>query len=428
MHTRFIMLGAAALFMPLAVHAAADIGQQYTSAPAQIASSTATQDAHPLSLNEAIELAIAANPGLRSARQDIGIAEAAQIQAGLMPNPELALLREGMDKGTRTQTVQISQRLELGGKRAARVALAEGERRVAAQDLAITLADLRGNVTSAYFDALTAQERLDLAQASLQLAQKATQAATRRVAAGRISPVEQSRSQVAEAGVRLEVAQAVSELGLARQRLSAQWAATNVLQRPLEKAPAEAPPLPPLDTLRQQLEESPQLRRAHGVIEREQARVRLERAQRVPDVSVTLGNKRDDEIGRNQAVVGLSIPLPLFNRNQGGELAALRQVEKARSDFDGERIRITQALSEAYQRAELAQAEVVSITRDILPAAQGAYEASVTGFELGKFSFLDVIDAQRTLFQARAQYLRALSERYRSSADVERYVTLRPQQ
>lgn len=428
MHTRFIMLGATALFMPLLVHAAADIGQQYTTAPAQIALSTGTQEARPLSLNEAIELAIAANPSLRSARQEIGIAEAGQIQAGLMPNPELALLREGMSKGTRTQTVQISQRLELGGKRAARVALAEGERRVAAQDLAITLAELRGNVTTAYFDALTAQERLDLAQASLQLAQKATQAATRRVTAGRISPVEQSRSQVAEAGVRLEVAQAVSELGLARQRLSAQWAGTSVLQRPLQKAPAEAPPLPPLETLRQQIEESPQLRRAHGLIEREQARVRLERAQRIPDVSVTLGNKRDDEIGRNQAVVGLSIPLPLFNRNQGGELAALRQVEKARSDFDTERIRVTQALAEAYQRAELAQAEVVSITRDILPAAQGAYEASVTGFELGKFSFLDVIDAQRTLFQARAQYLRALSERYRSSADVERYVALRPQQ
>lgn len=427
MLTSYILVGATALLMPLCAHAAADLGQQHTSGQAQMAPAP-TQDARPLSLAEAIELAVTANPGLRSARQDIDIADANRLQAGLLPNPELALLREGMDKGTRTQTVQVSQRLELGGKRAARVALAEGERRLATQDVAIALADLRANVVTAYFDALTAQERLDLAEASLQLAQKVTLAATRRVAAGRISPVEQSRSEVAEAGARLEVAQAVSALGLARQRLLAQWAGTGMLQRPLEKAPADDVPLPPLETLKRQLDDSPQLRRAHEQVDREQTRVRFERAQRIPDVSVTLGNKRDDEIGRNQAVIGLSVPLPLFNRNQGSELAALRQLEKARIDLDGERLRVTQALSEAYQRARLAQEEVSSLKRDILPAAQRAYEASVTGFELGKFSFLDVIDAQRTLFQTRAQYLRALAERYRSGADIERYVSPRPQQ
>ncbi|WUR16036.1 TolC family protein [[Empedobacter] haloabium] len=427
MHTSFILVGATALLMPLCAHAAADLGQQHTSGQAQVAPAP-TQDARPLSLAEAIELALAANPGLRSARQDIDIADANRLQAGLLPNPELALLREGMDKGTRTQTVQVSQRLELGGKRAARVALAEGERRIATQDVAIALADLRADVVTTYFDALTAQERLDLAEASLQLAQKVTQAATRRVAAGRISPVEQSRSEVAEAGARLEVAQAVSALGLARQRLLALWAGTGALQRPLEKAPADDIPLPLLETLHRRLDDSPQLRRAHEQVEREQSRVRFERAQRIPDVSVTLGNKRDDEIGRNQAVIGLSVPLPLFNRNQGSELAALRQLEKARIDLDGERLRLTQALSEAYQRARLAQEEVSSLKRDILPAAQRAYEASVTGFELGKFSFLDVIDAQRTLFQTRAQYLRALAERYRAGADIERYVPQRPQQ
>ena len=427
MHTSFILVGATALLMPLCAHAAADLGQQHTSGQAQVAPAP-TQDARPLSLAEAIELALAANPGLRSARQDIDIADANRLQAGLLPNPELALLREGMDKGTRTQTVQVSQRLELGGKRAARVALAEGERRIATQDVAIALADLRADVVTTYFDALTAQERLDLAEASLQLAQKVTQAATRRVAAGRISPVEQSRSEVAEAGARLEVAQAVSALGLARQRLLALWAGTGALQRPLEKAPADDIPLPLLETLHRRLDDSPQLRRAHEQVEREQSRVRFERAQRIPDVSVTLGNKRDDEIGRNQAVIGLSVPLPLFNRNQGSELAALRQLEKARIDLVGERLRLTQALSEAYQRARLAQEEVSSLKRDILPAAQRAYEASVTGFELGKFSFLDVIDAQRTLFQTRAQYLRALAERYRAGADIERYVPQRPQQ
>jgi cobalt-zinc-cadmium efflux system outer membrane protein len=89
---------------------------------------------------------------------------------------------------------------------------------------------------------------------------------------------------------------------------------------------------------------------------------------------------------------------------------------------------VSQALSEAYQRAQLAQQEIASFTADILPVAQTTYDAAVTGFEAGKFSFLDVLDAQRTLFQTRAQYLRALSDRYRSVADLGRYVQLRPDQ
>jgi cobalt-zinc-cadmium efflux system outer membrane protein len=427
MHIRFPVMGAAALLLPLFAHAAATGQQTITTATTTTttsAPSVGLAGGNPLSLQEAIRLALEASPGLCAARLDIGIADADKLQAGLLPNPELALLREGMDKGTRTQTVEISQRFELGGKRAARVSLAEGERRVAVQQVAIAVAALRADVTAAYFDALSAHERLELSRASLQLAAKATQAATRRVAAGRISPVEQSRSQVAEAAVRLEVAQAAAELGLARQRLANLWGGTDGVERPLLPVPPEAAPLPSLAALRAQLDGTPQLRRAQELVEREGARVRLARAERIPDITVTLGNQRDDEIGRHQAVIGLSVPLPLFNRNQGAELAALRRADKARADADAERVRVSQALTEAYRRAVQAQAEVAGITTEILPAAQSAYDAAVTGFELGKFGFLDVLDAQRTLFQVRAQYLRALSERYRHAADLERYAVL----
>jgi cobalt-zinc-cadmium efflux system outer membrane protein len=64
------------------------------------------------------------------------------------------------------------------------------------------------------------------------------------------------------------------------------------------------------------------------------------------------------------------------------------------------------------------------VRKDILPGAQSAFDAAVTGFELGKFGFIDVLDAQRTLFQSRAQYLSALSARYRSFADLERYIAV----
>lgn len=220
----------------------------------------------------------------------------------------------------------------------------------------------------------------------------------------------------------------MSESGLARQKLVALWGETGPARIALQRPVLDSLGLPALDTLQRQLEGGLQIGRARAQVAREEAQVRLERAQRMPDVTVTVGTQRDDQIGRSQAVVGLAVPLPLFNRNQGNVLAALRRTDKARLDLDAERIRVIQALGEAYQRAQLAQQEVASITTDILPIAQNTYEATVRGFEVGKFSFLDVLDAQRTLFQTRAQYLRALSERYRSVTDIGRYVQLTPGQ
>lgn len=428
MQPKHFMLGVAVFASPFPGTAAQHYEQPNSPAVQAPATAPALRATETVTLDEALRRALASNPSLRSAGQGIAVADALRSQASLYPNPELSALREGTERGTRTQTVQISQRIELGGKRAARVDLADQERQIASRDAAITEAQLRADVTTAYFDALIAQERLELAQASVQVAEQATTAATKRVTAGRISPIEQSRSRVAEAGARLELAQAVSESGLARQKLVALWGETGPARIALQRPVLDSLGLPALDTLQRQLEGGLQIGRARAQVAREEAQVRLERAQRMPDLTVTVGTQRDDQIGRSQAVVGLAVPLPLFNRNQGNVLAALRRTDKARLDLDAERIRVIQALGEAYQRAQLAQQEVASITTDILPIAQNTYEATVTGFEAGKFSFLDVLDAQRTLFQTRAQYLRAMSERYRSVTDIGRYVQLTPGQ
>jgi cobalt-zinc-cadmium efflux system outer membrane protein len=380
--------------------------------------------AHPLSLEQAIVLALSSSPELRSVAQNVAIAEGARVQAGLVPNPEFSILREGMQQGTRTQTVQVSQALELGGKRGARMNLADQDLALAAGDVGVGRTNLRADVTTAYLEALTAQERVSLAQASLDLAAKATRAAARRVAAGKISPLEQTRSSVAEAGVRLELSQAVAEASLAKRRLAALWGSTQLMEQPLVMPEIDLSAIPSIEDLQARLEISPQMQRARMQIVREEAQVKLERATRIPDLTVTLGNKKDNELNRSQTVVGLSVPLPLFNRNQGNLLSALRRVDKAKAEAEVERLRLTQALMDAYQRAQVAQEQIGSMRNEILPSAQSAFEAAVTGFELGKFGFLDVLDAQRTLFQNRAQYLRALSDRYRSIADLQRYVAV----
>lgn len=224
MQSRYFVMGAAVLLAQLISFSTQAADQQ--GASLTIGESTRSTDTStaPLTLEQAITQALSTSPHLRSAAQSVAIAEGARVQAGMRPNPELSLLREGMSSTTgRTDTYQLSQLLELGDKRGARIKFAEQDQAFARGDTNVAAAELRANVIAAYFEALTAREHVALAKESLTLASKATNAAGRRVAAGKISPLEQTRSSVAEAGARLELSQALADAALAKRRLAAFW-------------------------------------------------------------------------------------------------------------------------------------------------------------------------------------------------------------
>jgi cobalt-zinc-cadmium efflux system outer membrane protein len=384
---------------------------------------THAASAPPLTLNAAIQLAFQHNPELRSAAGAVGVADALRLQAGAAPNPELSVLSEGLRNGDRTVTVQLNQALELGGKRRLRITAAEREQALEVAALDGQRATLRATVASAFFDVLAAQERLQLATASLQLSQSALDAAARRVTAGKVSPLEQTRARVALAGSKIELSQANSELTLAQRKLAATWGAHDAGSvSTLVPPEAAAAPHASLDELLSHLPTAPALRQAQRDIERQQALANVERSKRLPDLTLSIGSKRDQDAGRTQAVIGLSVPLPLFDRNQGNLLAALRKTEQARDSLAAAESRIALELTEAFLRFEAARAELDVLRQEVLPGAQSAFDAASTGFSLGKFAYLDVLDAQRTLFQSKAQYLRALAESHRASAAMERLI------
>ncbi|RZI40441.1 TolC family protein [Herbaspirillum sp. HC18] len=374
----------------------------------------------PLRLPAALRMAMDANPDLSAARNELHAVEAAVLQAGALPNPALELSVEDRRRETRETTFLINQPIELGGKRGARVQAAEHNKAAVAAELDAKRAEIRAAVIMAFFDVLTAQERLRLAEESAQIAARGTDAASRRVTAGKISPVEETRARVAESGVRLELGQARSELTSARKRLAALWG--NPVPQ-FERADGQIDALPPLPNLHDLLARragAPAMLRARSELDRRQSLAQLESSRRVPDVTVSLGVKRSEELGRNQAIVGVSIPLPLFDSNRGNVLEALRRTDKARDELSATEIRLDGDIAQAYERLNLARQEAETLQNEILPGAQSAYDAAAKGFEYGKFSFLDVLDAQRTLLQAQSQYLRALSEAHRAGAEIDR--------
>ena len=376
--------------------------------------------ATPLSLQEAIALALEGNLDLTVAQREIEAVEGQVIQGRVRPNPELTYSLEDQRTPTRTQSVQINLPIELGGKRAARIAAAERGRDVAVEELNTRRVEIRAAVVSAFFEALAAQDRTMLAQDSVDLAKKATDAVAKRVTAGKVSPVEETKARVAEAGVRVELAQAQSEQRSTRARLAGLLGANPPRFTQVAGSVDDLPAVPSLDDIQQRLSASSALRRAQLEVERRRSLADVERSKQTPDVTVSLGVKRPNELARNQLVLGISVPLPLFDRNQGNLLEALKREDKARDELQALNLRLSTEVSQARERLASVRGEIDILQREVLPGAKSVYDAATVGFGYGKFNYLEVLDAQRTYFAAKSQYLKALAEAHRTAADIDR--------
>lgn len=420
MHPLLLPLGVAALLsLPLA-----SLAQSSNNvAPLHVNAEQPVDTTGVVTRAMAIDLAMRTNSEIAMAVHEVEASEGALRQAGVIPNPVLSTqVEDTRYRDTRTTTVQISQPLELGGKRSARIAAADRAHDLAIAEWEAKRADIRATVTAAFYDVLSAQERLRLAQASAELAKRATTAASKRVMAGKVSPLEETRARVAQSSVQIELAQAQSELATARSRLAATWGARQARFERVDGSVNDLPVVPDWDALAARLEESPNLARARIEVDRRRALTRVERSRQIPDITVSVGAMRDEQLGRNQAIVGVSIPLPLFDRNQGNLQEAISRNYKAQDELVVTEVRLKSELAQLYESLRAARQQAELYQTEILPGAQSAYDAATKGFEFGKFGFLDVLDAQRTLFQATAQYLRALSDAHRTAADIDRLV------
>ena len=390
---------------------------------ALLLASVAAQNAlasQALSLQSALQSAIAHNPELAAARWDVEIAQGARQQAGLIPNPVLSLDAEDTRRDSRTSAIKLSQTLELGGKRGARIELAERGQDAVALTLEQRRNQLRAEVIEAFYAALRAQERSQLAGASQALAERGVSVAQGRVKAGKASPVEVTRAQVQLSQIRLELKRAQMDQTNAYRRLATASGAASVdfsaVQPPAQLMPAT--PMPA--ALLARLEQTPELRLAEMAIVQGEAALGLEKSQRIPDLDISIGSQYDASARERVNLVGVSLPIPLFNRNQGNVLSAARRADQARDLRNAVELRLRGETRAALDQWSTADSEVQSFNRVILPAAQQAVDSATRGFEMGKFNFLEVLDAQRTLIDARSQYLVALAQSSDAWVRIER--------
>ena len=170
----------------------------------------------------------------------------------------------------------------------------------------------------------------------------------------------------------------------------------------------------------ERLPQNPDLVRWDTEIKHRRAVLTAEKAQRTPDVAMIAGLQNYQDDTGTALVMGVALPLPLFNRNIGRIGQAQALVAKGQARARAARVEIETALAETYQAMAAAIEQVTAMRTSILPGAELAFQTAREGYTQGKFGYLDVLDAQRTWFEAQTQYVEALSVYHQAFAELNR--------
>lgn len=381
----------------------------------------------PIVLADALAAALEGSPALASTAYEIRRREALAVQAGLLPNPTLSLDVEDFigpsqrkSLGFQQTTLSLAQLVELGGKRGARRRLADRERDVATWDFETQRVAVLTDTTKAFLLVLMLQERQLLLQDLERLAGEMLRSVASTVRAGAVSPVEEDRAHVNLDRVRLDAGQVENDLATARALLAAGWGQP---QATFEVAIGDlwaTPASPDADALSAAAQESPELARWNAEIAQREAALSVERAARVPSVELSLAGRHHELGNRGGVVAGLSIPIPLFDQNQGNILAARQDLVRAHADQRRADASVRSALVASHQSFIVANRQVTKLRDEIIPRATRVFDKTREGYATGLFRYVEVLDAQRTLFDATRELLDAVLDLHFAATDLER--------
>ncbi len=433
---RLATLWVAGFSVPSASHAQAPtpypVGRDLPAfeAPAEAGASETGMPPEPegvLRLETALAAVLLRNPELAADAYEVRAREAALLQAGAWPNPTVSLEVEdfagsgdfnGLDSAQ--TTVLLGQLIELGGKRSARVGVAQADRDLAAWDYEARRIDVLVRTADEFVDVLAAQERLRLADEALELAKAMQKVATRRLRAGIASPAEPIRAEVEVDVAGVEREHTEHELATARQGLAAIWAGE---QPRFERAQGDLellPRVPSAEDVAERLEASPSVARWRTEIARRDAIRARVTSDRIPDVTLFAGPRRLSGPEDTALVAGVSIPLPVWDRSRGAISESAHRVEKVAAEARAARLRSATELATARVGLQASSEEAKLLRTRVLPGTERAVEVMRRGYEQGRFAQIEVLDAERARLAARDQYLRALVEAHHSAQKIER--------
>ena len=409
-----------------AVAAVALVGGQYPLA-AQNPPSPGASAEYPretLTLEGAVARALDAAPEAAANAARLDALRAARAQAGVRPNPALDVVSENV-AGTGPYrfvdgaevTATYAQTIERGGKREARVALAERDIDVAAAEALVQRLDIAQRVETAYVEAVAAEVMTGVAAERLRLARELHAQVMRRVREARdpLFAGTRAETRVAEAEVDLSLAIAARDSALAR--LTAMWgAAPDGFTVAIDEFfMLDNPPRRPPDTIA-----PADLAVFEARVRRAEAAVAVEQARRVQDPTVRGGVRYLNSTGDVALVGGVSIPLARFDTNRANVERAAAERRRAEADIEVARVTRLREIRAAQQRVEQARLEAQAIHRNVFPGALRTLEQVREGFARGGFRHADLDEAQTRLAAVRERMVRATAQYHQALVELDR--------
>lgn len=382
-----------------------------------------------LSLRDAVTRALVFSPAVKAAFIEIDARRGEEVQSAVKPNPQLLIEVENFagskDKSSfdsAEETVSLAQTIELGDKRLKRLQAAHLDTSLAGWDHETLRVRVATEAAQAFVDVLISQERLKVLGEFVTLAKKTRTSVEARMQGGKASPIEFDRASVALARAEALQKGERARLEAAKRRLSALWGSPDINFGSAVGRLGNGYGAPAADELIALLDNNPALARWGDEINRRVAQLDLEHAKAIPDITVGAGLRTFQENDATAMVASVSVPIPVFDRNQGNIAAAERRIAKAENEQLATRNELYTTLIEALGELNVAATELKALEKDVLPGAQRAYDKTKIGFDEGKFDILNVLDVQRTVFESRLEVLTARANYEKARVRVEALV------
>lgn len=382
-----------------------------------------------LTLGRALERVVTQNPTLAAQAAESESARARAAREALAPPLTLSTGIENVAGGgelrafdSAESTVQVTRLVELGGKRASRRALGAAEVAQADHAQAAVRLDLTALTTQRFVEVVGDQERLALATEHAALAERTRQEVDRVVRNARNPETDLRMAEIALSDAELEREHAEHELRAARVTLASTWGSREAdfdhATLPLDTLPEPEA----FEALVARLAGSSTLQAIHLEAETATARERLAASEARPDLSLSFGVRRLEAFGDQGLVVAMSMPLGTASRTrhlQSEMRAETAVVARRREAMELDHY---QQLFERYQELGHARTEFQALTDTMIPKARAALEVATRGFDMGRFPFLTLSQAQETLFDLRRRRIDAAVRHHSLFAEMQRLV------
>ncbi|MCI3130999.1 TolC family protein [Phenylobacterium aquaticum] len=362
-------------------------------------------------------------PRLAEAAAGVRQAEGLARQAAARPNPTAGVEIENFSgtgpyrgTGQSDTTFSIGQPIELGGKRGARIAAGRAGLEAARARLVQARADYAFALADAYAQAEAAERQVALAQESLTLADEVLRVARALVGAGKEAELRSLQAQAAVTSARAALDIARAERAGALSRLTALAGSPTPFTSLTESLLTI-----PNATTRADINvlTTPAVVAAEAEREAAARRVRVERTRAVPDVTVSAGVRRFSGDNSTALVAGVSVPIPVFDQNRGNITAAQGELQGAEARLNAARLDAEADLRTALFQVDAARTRVAAATESETTAVE-AFRLTRIAYEGGKSPLLELINARRSLAEARAQTIEAQLARLRAEAGLAR--------